>query len=208
MGDVSDTEGASGAEPTGPAKGPEGKPGRYNRSANGLIGSMIVVVLVVVGFVVFRGVFSRDLEVDPTDIDYLDTVSQLQAEDIDPVYPVELPAGWIATNVAFDPTDPSAFGVSLLDDEGRFVGVRQDDVEPDEILQTYLTPEQPDAVRQDEIDVSGSVAPTWQGWLDDGGDHGFTAEIDGATVLVFGSAPVSELEGVIASLTTDPVQAR
>lgn len=184
---------------------PEGRPGRYNRSVNGLVGSMIVVVLVVVGFVIFRGVFSRDLEIDPENVDYLDTVGQLQDGDLEPVYPRRLPEGWIATNVSFDPADPSAFGVSLLDDDGRFVGVRQDDQDVDDLLAEYLTPDQPDARRGDEIQVSGSVAPTWQGWSDDGGDHGFTAELDGSTVLVFGSAPVDELEEVVASLTTDPV---
>ena len=41
------------------------KPGRYNRSTGGLIGSMIVLVVVVLGIVVFRGASARPRSTSP-----------------------------------------------------------------------------------------------------------------------------------------------
>lgn len=191
---------------TGGTPEPQGRPGRYNRSFNALIGSMIVTVLVVLAFVGFRGVFSRDLDVQPGDIDYLQTVEELQAGDVSPVYPSGIPDDWSATTVVFDPAEPAAFGVSFLNEDGQFLGVRQDDATADELLATFVTPDQPTASTTEAFEATGSVAPTWQGWEDDGGDHAFTAEVDGRTVLVFGAAPVDQLEDVVESLTTAPVQ--
>ena len=46
-----------------------GQPSRYNRSFGGLIGSIIVLVLVVIGIVLFRGAFRNTPEYQPDDVD-------------------------------------------------------------------------------------------------------------------------------------------
>ncbi len=84
----------------------QGGGGRYNRSASGLIGSMIVIVLVVIGFVIFRDVFSKDVDQGAPDaVDYLETVEQYQAGGLTVVYPETLPDGWIATRAEAEPVE-------------------------------------------------------------------------------------------------------
>ena len=50
--------------------GPTEKPGRYQRSANGMVGAMVVLVLLVGGFVAVQAL-GRDQDVDPVKtVDY------------------------------------------------------------------------------------------------------------------------------------------
>ena len=46
-----------------------GQPSRYNRSFGGLIGSIIVLVLVVIGIVLFRGAFRNTAAYQRADVD-------------------------------------------------------------------------------------------------------------------------------------------
>lgn len=178
-----------------------GRPGRYTRSANGLIGSMIVLVLVVTGVVLFRGAFRETPEYVPEPIDYLSLVESVQRGDFTPVYPPSLPEGWFVKEATFEPGDRPVFDLAIYAD-GRFAGVHQEDRSVDELVDTYVGG---DAVEGDEVTVSGSVTPTWQTFSDPGGDHAFAAEVDGQTVLVYGTAPEDELLALVEALTTAPV---
>ena len=92
-----------------------GKPGRYNRSTGGLIGSMIVLVLVVLGIVVFRGAFRDTPEYDPEPVEYLDLVASIQQTGIMPAYPPTLPDGWFVKDARFEPTDRPVFSLVSRD---------------------------------------------------------------------------------------------
>ncbi|MCW2793348.1 MAG: hypothetical protein JWO76_2446 [Nocardioides sp.] len=175
------------------------RPARYPRTANGLIGSLIVTVLVILGFVALRSCTSDDLEVKPEPVDYLATVADAQAGGYRLVYPASLPDGWIADSIDFVPGDHPAWGIGMLTDDGKFVGLRQEDAPLDELLHTYVDA---DATAGDPVDVSGSVAPTWRTYSDAGGDHAFAAEVGRDTVLVYGSASVADQRELLALLST------
>lgn len=183
-----------------------GRPGRYQRTTNGLIASMIVSVLFVIAFVVFRSVFRNDLEVEPEPVDYLDAVGAVQTTGRDLAYPPELPAGWIATNVEVSAAgqEPSFF-LAVLTDDGRFIGLRQEDDSLEDLLEEHVD-ESTD--EQEPLEVDGSVAPTWEAYADEGGDTAYAAELGEETVLVYGSASEADLRTFVELLTTDPVASR
>ena len=176
-----------------------GKPGRYNRSTGGLIGSMIVLLLVVLGFVLYRGVFRDTPEYELDHVDYLDLVVGLQQIGLEPVYPATLPEGWFAKGTS-SMSDAPLFDVALVTDDDRFAGVHQEDASIDDLVATYVGN---DAVEGDAVRVDGSVAPTWETYSDPGGDHAFAAEVGDDAVLVYGSADEDGLLQLVESLTTE-----
>lgn len=181
---------------------PEGRPGRYQRSFAGLIGALLVTLLVVAGYVVFRAVVRENPATEATPVDYLSAVEGAQGGGGTVVYPPSLPTGWVATSVEYDPTDPPAWSLGVLTDESRFVGLRQQDADLDDLLTTYVDPE-PD--RGADVTIDSPLADTWQSWSDRGGDHAYAAEVPGlGWVLVYGSADPDVLREYAATLTTTP----
>jgi hypothetical protein len=181
---------------------PVGRAGRYQRSVAGGVGSMIVLVAVVLAFVAFRAVFRDNDGADVEPVDYLAVVGPAQEAGVQVVYPPTLPEGWMATSVDFVPGGRPAFGVGLLTDEEKFVGVRQEDDDLATLLETYVDD---DAVEGDAVTVEGSVVPEWQEWSDAGGDHAYSATVGDTEVLVYGSAPTADLLTVVRSLTDAPL---
>ena len=59
-----------------------------------------------------------------------------------------------------------------------------------------------DAAEGEPIDLPGSLVTTWRTFGDTGGDRAYAAEVDGTTVLVYGSAPDADLQAVVATLST------
>ena len=180
-----------------------GRPGRYDRSFAGLAGSMIVLVLVVLGIVIFRGAFRDTPEYDPDPVDYLALVSSIQLADLTPVYPAELPDGWIVKEATFTPGDRPVLDLAMSTDEGHFAGLHQEDESVDELVRTYVGT---DATEGEPVTLDSEVADRWQTFSDPGGDHAYAAEVGDDTVLVWGSAPEEDLRGLVESLTTAPVE--
>lgn len=181
-----------------------GGSGRYARTSGGLVASLVVTALLVIGLVGLRALTSDELEVEPTDIDYLETVGLAQDAGVRPVYPATLPEGWTVTAFDVGTGESPSFGLSLNTDDGAFVGVRQRDAAVEELLEEYVD-EDPDEL--DPIEVTGSVADEWAAFGDRGGDLAYAAEVGEDTVLVFGSAGETILLAVLESLTTDLVPA-
>ncbi|WP_164519649.1 DUF4245 family protein [Nocardioides ferulae] len=177
-----------------------GKPGRYTRSTNGLVAALVVTVVAVLAFVVWRATFRAELEVRPEPYDYLAAAEAAQAAGVDVVYPRDLPEGWMATRVLLRQGERPEWGISLLTEDEKFVGVRQRDDSAEDLV-AELVDEHAD--REDDVEVDGSVAGRWQHWTDEGGDHGFVAELPGSgqTVIVYGSAPEAEQLGLLERLT-------
>lgn len=178
------------------------KPGRYARSANGLIASLVVTVVAVVAFVGFRALTSKDLEVRPEPVDYLETVELAQDSGHEVFYPPTLPDGWIATNVAVVPGERPAFGLSILTADDTFVGLRQEDDSLADLLETYVDEE---AREEGPTEFDTPIARTWQTYSDDGGDLAYATEVGDDTLLVYGSASAEDLRLVLESLTSDPL---
>ena len=105
------------------------KPGRYQRSPAGMVGALIVTVLVILAFVVFRAVNRSDLDVKPERVDYLTQVRFAQQDSVSSrpelVYPARLPSGWYATHVAFSSGNAPEIALSMLTGEGEYVGFVQ-----------------------------------------------------------------------------------
>ncbi len=178
------------------------KPARYNRSANGLIASLVVTVVAVLGFVAFRAATSEDLEVRPEPVDYLETVEAAQDSDLVLVYPPSLPEGWSATNVAFVPGERPAFGLSMLTADETFIGVRQEDESLADLLATYVDEETRD---EGTTEFDSPIATAWETYSDDGGDLAYATEVGDDTLIVFGSATEGDLRLLLESLTTEPL---
>jgi hypothetical protein len=176
-----------------------GNAGRYARTTNGLIASMVVTVLAVGAFVGLRALTRDDLEIKPEPVDYLAAVDGVQSAGLTVVYPPKLPDGWIADSIDYQPGNRPVWGIGMLTEDGKFAGIRQEDAAVNDLLHT-LVDENPS--EGDPVEVAGSVAPRWQTWSDSGGDHAFSAEVGHDTVLVYGSASVADLRELLDRLTT------
>ena len=174
----------------------------YQRSASGLVGALVVTLLVIGVFVAFRALNRDELEVGPASIDYLEQAALAQDAGLDVVYPSDLPEGWRATNVEVAPGERPAWAISLLTDDQRYVGIRQEDDQLDDLLSAYVDEE---VQERPGIRVEGSVAPEWQAFEDEGGDLAYAAELDGDVVMVYGSAGEEDLRMVLERLSTEPV---
>ena len=175
------------------------QPSRYTRSFSGMTGALLVTVLAVVAFVAWRGLFRGDVDDTPRPVEWQETVELAEQVDFAVVHPRELPAGWTATSV--DPQfagDDKSWGLGVLTDDGRFIGIRQQDTSVDDLVELYVDEK---AEAGEDVTVESEIARTWQTWSDDGGDHGYSTELGDDALLVYGSAPVEDLEAYLGLLT-------
>ena len=186
----------------------EGRPSRYDRSFGGLLAAMIVTVVFVAGYVGVRAFTREQPDIEPESVSYLSCVAELQAAGTVVAYPVALPAGWIDTSVALQPSDPPVWRIGMLTDRGAFVGLVQQDEDAADLVSTYVDTAPAKGAAATPDNQLG--AASWQTWSDDGGDHGYSTVLDtgplaGQTLLVYGSAPAVDQEVLIGLLTLDPV---
>lgn len=174
------------------------KSGRYERSFGGLIGAMIITVAAVVGFVVWKGTFEGDATQEVLPVDWRESVEMAQDAGMRVVHPDELPDGWTATSVHLVAVGEAQWGLGALTSDDDYVGIRQQDTSLNDMVSTYIDE---DAAAGEEFTLDSGVATTWQSWSDEGGDTGYSAEVDGDVVLVYGSAPAEVIESYIALLT-------
>ena len=178
---------------------------RYPRTFGGLIGSMIVLVVAVVGYWVVQNLTHDEPHVKPVAVDYLDTVRAVQEAGVDVVYPQSLPKGWIARDPQFTPGDRPVWALPMLTGAEKFVGIQQEDAPLADLLGTYL----PRGARKGEdVEMPSRLAgvTTWSSWSDGTRDHAFATTVGEDTLLVYGSAPVADLKRVIEELTTAPLR--
>lgn len=193
---------------------------RYERSAAGMVGAMVVTLLVILAFVAFRALNRDDLVVEPHEVDYLAMVEGLQAgSDLEPAYPASLPKGWIATRAVYN-ADNLAWELDLLTDDGKYVGLRQAAVRDRDLLEDYGYE---DVRPGDTIGIDSGVATEWRTWTfkDRGEDTAYTTSLGvqrgdepnpalelgkGQTLLVFGAASKTEIKHFAGLLVQDPVK--
>jgi hypothetical protein len=172
------------------------QPGRYQRSFSGMVGALVILLVGIGAFVIFRAVTREDVEVEPESIDYLEAVGFAQDADWEVAYPPSVPQGWQATSVESNPG--REWGIGFLTPDG-FAGLHQSDTPVDELLATYVDEETEEL---DPVDIGGAG---WEAWQDADGDVGYLGEVDGEQVLVYGSVPATDLQDLAASLTTAPL---
>jgi len=165
-----------------------------------MAGAMIVTILVIIAFVAFRALNRDELVVEPTSVDYLETVHALQeGNDLKPAYPVTLPKGWIATRAVFS-ADNLAWELDVLTDQKKYIGVRQAVMPDKDLIKKYVDEK---GQRASEVTLADAVTPTWQSWTVDGDDSAYTTELDGEHLLVFGAAGDKTVKAFAASLVVD-----
>jgi Protein of unknown function (DUF4245) len=189
-----------------PHPAPE-RPSRYDRNFGGLLAAMVVTVLFVAAYVGFRALTRDQPDLEP-DVDYASCVAYLQEADVSVVYPQELPSGWRASVIHYVGGNPPEWRIGLLTGDDEFVGVVQQQDDVDDLLTQYVD-ENP-SQGEDATPANGLGATVWQTWSDAGGDHAFSTELSsgplaGESLLVYGSAPVTDQEAVLRALTLDPV---
>ena len=174
------------------------QPSRYTRSFGGMTGALVVTVLFVLAFVAWRGVFRGDEDDSVQVVDWQESVGLADEAGLAVVHPRELPAGWTATSVDLVAVGDPRWGLGVLTDDGDFIGIRQEDASVDELVEQYVDEK---ADGGDDASVTSEITDTWQTWSDSGGDHGFSTELGDEALLVYGSAPVSDLETYLGLLT-------
>lgn len=184
----------------------DGAGGRYQRSASGMVGALVVTLLVIGAFVAFRAFNRTNLDVRPEKVDYLAQVRYAQEDGSAVVYPARLPAGWYATQVTVTPGQPPGFQLSLLTADDEYVGFVQSSEPLATLLTTYVDPDpQPGPAPT----VAGAVGQDWRTWTDSGGDTALGAQLGHArgqeSLLVFGTVSRSQLEQLAGALTTAKV---
>jgi hypothetical protein len=178
-----------------------GRPGRYDRSFGGLIGSMIVLVIVVFGIVIFRGTFRDTPEFKPTPIDYPALVASVQSLGLTPVYAPDLPEGWSVKDADFVRGERPALDVVFTTDDAHTAGIHQEDASEQDLLDQYVG----EGARENGASLDTPLG-TWTGWSDTDSDHAWTTEVGDDTVLVFSSGDADALRAFVSTLTTEKLQ--
>jgi len=178
----------------------EGSGSRYQRSFSGMVGAMIVTLVVIAAFVLFRALNREELEVRPEQVDWQGSVKYIQSQGGAVWYPSAQPAGWTATSAEYKPGARALWDIGFLTDDGEFVGLHEEDASVDELISELVDE---DATEGDEV-VLAEV--TWRSFTDDGGDYGLATEHGSETVVVYGSEDPEVIRDLAASLTTEPLR--
>lgn len=178
------------------------QPARHETSMGGMIGAMIVMVAVVLGFVVFRDATRETPEIQPEAIEW-ELAANAAIDGGHPVVRPELPEDWIVTSMFYEPTDPLTWGLGIYTADGKFAGLRQEDARVADLLETYVDDE-PD--EGDPVTITGEFAGEWDVWTDEGGDTGLVLQRERDVLLVYGSAPKDQLVDLASGLTTEKVE--
>lgn len=165
----------------------------------------VLLVFGVRSFTNDEGAFDRE------PVDYLNLVRDLQSAEVDVIYPATLPPGWGATDVDLgpgaEPAERRPFSLSVLTDDGDYVGLRVEDAPVDDLLEALVDEDyqERDPLVFTGAEAEGLVATRWEGYGDDGGDTAYVAEVDGQQVVVYGSASPQQLSDYVTRLTDAPI---
>ena len=157
---------------------------------------MLVLLVLVVGLVGVRSLFSQDPASPVQQVDYArDVPLARESADFDLVAPATLPSGWRATTVRYDQAPGARWHLGVLTDEGRYVGLEQGDRPVRSMVQQYVDES---ASRGAPVDVVGR---RWSTYTDTDGDLALVRRAGGTTTLVVGHrVPRSTLVSYVASL--------
>jgi hypothetical protein len=178
---------------------------RSQTSTAGMVGAMIVVVLLALGWVGFRQLTGDDKTAPVQTVDWAAWVKAGRTDHQLLVFaPTALPSGWRATSVEYTGGHDAYWHLGLLTDVGKYVGIDESRNSVDELAKQYVDT---DAVRGKDVTVAGQ---TWQTWTDSGGDYALarSVEVGGApyeSVLAGGSADPAAVREFVATLTSGEV---
>jgi hypothetical protein len=171
------------------------QPGRYQRSAAGMVGAMLVLVGLLMAFVLIRGANRDDPPSPVRAVDYHSALEHARASAGFPLLaPPHLPPGWRATSVTFTPEPDAHWHLGLLTDQNRYIGLEQGDDPVRSMLTAYVDP---DPAHGTDVTIDGR---TWQSWSDSGGDQALVRRQGDTTTLVVGTVSRTVLADYVESL--------
>ncbi len=175
--------------------------GRYQRSMSGMIGALLVTLVAITSFVLWRAINRDDVEISAEPVDYLASVRYLQDGGKTVVHPPALPVGWVATSANYEAGRDFSWNLGTLTPDGQFAGLRQQDASVEQLVSDFVDE---DAVEGDPVTLDSELVTSWRSFTDSGGDFGLAAELGEETLLVYGSADQQELKDFASSLVTSP----
>jgi hypothetical protein len=124
---------------TAPPPGEPRKGGHYERSALGLIGALLVTLLVVLGFMLFRGALRENKPVPTRAVDHQIWFERGQADGrLLMVAPIQIPDGWTVTSAKFDTEERPVWRMGMLTPDKKFVGMVESLDSLDPLLQKHM----------------------------------------------------------------------
>jgi Protein of unknown function (DUF4245) len=156
----------------------------------------LIVLLAIIGAV---AIYQAALTDDPADpvptVDYTSALDAARADAGHPLLaPEQLPEGWRATSVRYQPGQEWAWHLGVLTSDDEYVGLEQAVAEADSLVEEAADGTEPVGTTQ----VDGAQ---WQLRRDESrGETTFVREAAGVTTLVTGSASQATLEDYIRSL--------
>lgn len=155
---------------------------------------MGAIVLVVGGIAAL--LFERPAPPRPT-VDYLTTVEQARTvAPFELLAPPELPKGWRATSVRYEPGPSGRWHLGILAPGEDYVGLEQAAISEQRMVERYAVETEPAG----RTKIGGQ---TWNVRRDaDKDETTFVRRVGGVTTLVTGTVARAELEDYTASLTS------
>jgi len=177
---------------------------RYPRTFGGLIASMIVLVLAVVGYWVVQNATHDSGDITASTVsDWRSTVAAIQTVAKVP-YPASLPDGWRVTSADWDTTDPTRpqWRLGLVTADNQFVGLYFQEGSLTSLVSQTVDP---NAQHGPDVTIPTAVGNRWSTWTDTKGDTGYAMTLGKKSLVVYGTSE-SELRQLMGLLTTDPIK--
>ncbi len=163
-----------------------------------VVRSVVVLSLIVLGIWVF-GLLHTETPEDPIgeSVPYADTAASAREVATYPLLaPANLPTDWRVNGVRFTPSGTQSWHLGVLTDENRYIGLEQEKVSADDLVQTHAE----GAQEAGTLDVDGVV---WQRYDGPGKSVTLVQETPDVTTLVTTStAPLEDVENFVRRLTT------
>lgn len=153
----------------------------------GLLGALLLLLGVVVGFVVLRDANRVEPSNPVPAVEWRQPTSYARQEaEFQLLAPRRLPEGWRVTSVRFGQGDDQSWHLGLLTGEGRYIGLEQAADSPSTMVEDFVDAE---AQQGEDVDIDGE---SWQAWSDDE-DEALVREGPEVTTLVVGTGSQDQL---------------
>lgn len=180
-----------------------GRPGKYQRSAFGLIVALVTTVVLIAVVMWLMSLFRHKTEVKPPHVDYRSVVADAQEGGLTVVYPASLPTGYFATQATV-PTDGDGFEIDLLDGDAAdsdYIGVVEAKSSLPELVQANVQGAHAGSTYVVGDSAAHPLARNWAVYRGSGGNAGYAAKVGSLNVVVYGQAPAQDMRQVVDSLT-------